>query len=190
MARIVRAADAGRASASDPAQLLAQAQAEAREILEAARREAARLESAAVEAGRQEGLRAVAAEREGLAAERERLLDDAGEEMVRLALEVAAKVLAVAVRDEGAALETARAALARARGRERLVARVHPADAPALRAGAPELLGLAPRAQRLGVQEDPGMQRGGVVLETEAGEVDGRLEAQLEAIGRSLGEAG
>jgi flagellar biosynthesis/type III secretory pathway protein FliH len=40
------------------------------------------------------------------------------------------------------------------------------------------------------VREDPGVGRGGAVLETEAGAVDARLEAQLEVIGRSLREDG
>jgi flagellar biosynthesis/type III secretory pathway protein FliH len=190
MGRIVRAAETGRGPAPDPARLVAEARAEAAEILSAARREVEQLRSAAVGEGREEGLRAIAAERGELAAERSRLVDEAGEEILRLALRVAAKVLAVAVSDERAVLETARAALARARGAGRLVARVHPADAPAVRAGEARLLALAPRARRLEVREDPGVGRGGVVLETEAGAVDARVEAQLEAIGRSLLEAG
>ena len=190
MGRILRAAAAGRPPVPDPARLIAEAQEQARALLEAARQEAAGLRSGAVAQGREEGLRAVAAEREALAAEREQLVDEAGEEVVGLAVRVAARVLAAAVTDERAALATARAALARARGRRVLVARVHPGDAPALRAEVPRLLALVPRAERLEVREDPGVGRGGAILETEAGVVDARLEAQLEVIGRSLREEG
>jgi flagellar biosynthesis/type III secretory pathway protein FliH len=102
---------------------------------------------------------------------------------------VAGKVLALAARDERAAVESARRALALARGRRELRARVHPADAAALRAEGPRLLAGSPES-RLEVREDPGVGRGGVLLETEAGAIDARIEAQLEVLGRELLEEG
>jgi flagellar biosynthesis/type III secretory pathway protein FliH len=192
--RILKAAGApAPGTAGDRARVLAEAEAEARAVVARAREEAARLRSEAVEQGRQEGIRVAAAgredleiERERLETERERLLDRAEEEIVHLALAVAGKVLALAVQDERAVVESARRALARVRGRKELVARVHPADVPALRAEGPGLLPGATRAERLEIRQDPGVGRGGVILETEAGTVDARIEAQLEALGQAL----
>jgi flagellar biosynthesis/type III secretory pathway protein FliH len=188
MGRILKSAGAGREPPVE--ELLGRERAAARADVAAARAEAARLRAEAAEAGREEGLRALEGRRAEVEAEAARLraeaVEGAEEEIVRLALEVAGSVLALAVQDERAALESARRALARARGRKELAARVHPADAAALRAAAPALLASAPRAGRLEIQEDPAVGRGGVLLETEAGSVDARIEAQLGELGRAL----
>ncbi|HJL31474.1 MAG TPA: FliH/SctL family protein, partial [Polyangiaceae bacterium LLY-WYZ-15_(1-7)] len=67
---------------------------------------------------------------------------------------------------------------ARRAGDRRL--RVHPEDAPLLD-GLPALAG----AERI---HDPALARGDVILETELGRLDGRLEVRLEALRRALEE--
>ncbi len=126
--------------------------------------------------------------REAGAAEMERLVGEAEEEIVRLALAVAGKVIDRAAEDDAVAVATARRALARLRGARQAEVRVHPEDAPAARCAAAALgAGLAPDA-RLEVVEDPAVGRGGAVVETEAGSVDARVETQLAELGRALAE--
>lgn len=157
------------------------ARAEAEAILARARAEAARLEAdarAEIEARRtaREG-----ESRLGL----ERLREAMEEEVVALALAVAAKVLAVAVEDPRAVRETARRALRLAGGSERLRLRCHPEDEAALRAGALQEDGAAAPVL---IVPDPAVGRGGALLETDAGAVDARIETQLGRLARGLAE--
>ena len=160
--------------------------AEAEALRAAAREEAARLREEALEEGRRRADALLATAREAVAAERARLQAEADGEIVELALAVAAKVLECAVEDGRAARESARKALARARRVRAAVLRVHPADAEPVRASAD---GWAPAGTALEVRADPGVGRGGVLLEWEAGTVDARLESQVGALARRLGEA-
>lgn len=156
--------------------------AEAEELREAVRREA-------VEEGRREGLAAAAAALALAGAERDRMLADAGRDLASLAVAVARKVLGneLAAR-EAAVADLAARALAEARERREVILRVNPADAPAIRDAEGRLGAILARA-RLAVREDGAVPRGGVVVDTEAGRLDGGIEAQLEHLGRALAEA-
>jgi type III secretion protein L len=180
------------AAAQRSRDVLAAAEADARRIRESAEGEREQVLAGAVEAGRQEGLARAAAALAAAAAERDRLLASAEAELVRLALAVAGKVVAgeVALSHE-AVTRIAAEALEAARDRREVLLRVHPADAGALRAQEPRLAGLLARARAVEIREDPCVGRGGVVVETEAGVVDARIETRLEAL-RSvlLGESG
>jgi flagellar biosynthesis/type III secretory pathway protein FliH len=184
MGRVVKTG--GGAAAEPP-------ESEARRLLEAARAEAAALvEAARIDA---EALRAnarQAARREVEAAaerERERVREEAGPELLRLALAVAGKVLGRAVETEPVAVETAARALERVRHHRRVDLRAHPADAPALRQAAPRLRALVPQAEAFAVREDAGAGRGGVRIETEGATIDGSIEGQLAAVAGAWGLA-
>ena len=141
----------------------------------------------AAEAGRQEGLGRAAATLAGAAAERERRLAGLAGEVAALALEVARKVLGreLAV-DPEAVVALATAAVAEARERREVALRVSPGDAPALRQSEGRLAALLARAPGLSLREDPSLAPGEVVIETEAGTIDARVEAQLAALARAL----
>jgi len=166
--------------------LLDEARAQAETIVAAATAEAGRIAAAA----------RAEADAAGEAREAERRHDHARlraemeEEVVGLALAVAAKVLAVAADDPRAARESARRALRQAQGQERRTLRCHPADEAGLRAAAGELREPEGTAASLAILPDPAVGRGGVLLETEAGVVDARIEQQLRALARGLGEGG
>lgn len=172
--------------------VLAAAEADARRIRESAEAERERVLASAAEAGRQEGLARAAAALTAVAAERDRILASAEPELVRLALAVAGKVVAgsVALAPE-VVIRIAAEALEASRNRREVTLRVHPADADRLRAEEPRLLQVLSRARAVAIREDPGVGRGGVVVETEAGAVDARIETRLDALRRALlGEAG
>jgi flagellar biosynthesis/type III secretory pathway protein FliH len=170
-------------------EMVAAGEAEARALVAAAQAERAQVLAEAREAGRREGVAAAAALLLRAAAERDRLLAAAPREVAGLALEVAGAILRRAIAEPGAVLALAEAAVSAARGRREVTIRVNPADAAALRAGAGRLaaaLGRAPAPVDL--REDASVAAGGVVVDTEAGRIDGGVEAQLAALTRALAE--
>lgn len=123
-------------------------------------------------------------------AARAKALAEAEEAAAALALEVARAVLGreaevgpAVVRD---VTRRALARLPRARG---VVLRVHPDDAAVVRAQARTWLPEAMAPEVLEVVADGAVARGGVVVDTELGRVDARLDVQLAAITRALAAA-
>jgi type III secretion protein L len=169
--------------------LLAEAQETAAQIRLGAERERDEALRAAAVAGREEGLAAAAAALLAAAEVRRHRLDGVEREIAAVALEVARKLVGrvVAERPE-LVTELARRALEPVRARREVLLRVNPADAPRLREEQPRLAGLLDRAPGVSVREDAGIEPGGVVVETEAGRVDARVEAQLAVLERALGE--
>jgi len=180
------------AAAQRSRDVLSAAEAEARAIRESAKADRERILAGAAEAGRQEGLARAAAALTAAAEERDRLIASAEPELVRLALVVAGKVVAgsVALAPE-VVCRIAAEALESARDRREIELRVNPADAETLRAQEPRLLEVLARARAVAIREDPAVGRGGVIVETEAGTVDARIETRLDALRRALlGEDG
>jgi flagellar biosynthesis/type III secretory pathway protein FliH len=171
-------------------EMVATAEAHARRIVADAEAERGRVFAEAVEAGRAEGHARAAALLASAAAQRERTLAGLQREIVRLAIEVARKVLAseLAERPEAVA-ELAATALAAARDRREATLRVNPADAAALRNAEGRLATLVGRAQ-FAIREDPAIERGGAVVDTEVGRLDAGIDTQLTALARALEEAG
>lgn len=171
--------------------LVAEAEAERARIVGAAQAEAeaerARAHAAGVEQARVETAAMMAAARArwsaALAAEEPAV--------VALACEVAAAVLG---RESALGTEVlrdvTRQALARVRKARRVVLRVHPSEAERARTEGNGWLpaGMAPEV--FNVEADAAVGVGGVVVETELGRLDARLDTQLAAIARALSEAG
>jgi flagellar biosynthesis/type III secretory pathway protein FliH len=198
MSRIVKGgAPGGRrieAAAFDAAEraraTLGEAEAEAARIRAAAEADREAVAARAVEAGRAEGLARAAATLAEAGASRDRLLAAAEREIAALAIDVARKVLGRELaQDPAAVTDLAAQAIAAARDRRQVVLRVNPADAHAIRAAEGRLAALLTRATALDVREDASVERGGAIVETEAGRVDARVETQLGALARALEES-
>jgi len=176
-------------------QILANAHARARSLVEDA---AARADTIAQEArkrGHDEGFEAGrdAADREmndmlgtmrGLLemgrAERHKLIEDAEPELVRLALGIAERVLHQQIAlDRGVVFEMAKTAIARLIERDTVTVRVNPADLERMREHRDELIAIGD-IRNLRVVEDQRVDRGGVVVDTEAGTIDARISTQLD----------
>ena len=169
---------------------LARAEEEAGALLARAEAEREALRAEARESGRREGLARAGSVLVAAARERDRILAAAEREVVALAIEVARKVLArEIVTDPAAVVDLAAAALEGARGRRLVTLRVHPTDAAAVRSGSERLAALVARAPGLSVEEDASLVQGDVVVETEAGRIDARIETQLEALREAMEEA-
>ncbi len=169
--------------------VLSAAESEAGRIRAEAQAERERVRAEAAEDGRRDAQARAAGLVARAALERDRLLAGAEIELVRLAVAVAEKILQREVARDGAVVEMAARALHEARQRRVVLLRVHPEDAAALRACEPRLAAIVPRAPGLAWREDPGVARGGVVVETDAGAIDAQLPTQLAALLSALKEA-
>jgi flagellar biosynthesis/type III secretory pathway protein FliH len=178
---------------------------QAQDIIEQARAEADAIRAAAQDEGFQAGFQA------GMAQAGERLapvsaaLEDAvrqlGDERTRqaeavehhavdLALRIAEKALSAAleVRPEHV-VDVVRGGLRRLLEREHVVVLVNPEDMELVRDAVPSLISELGGIGQLEVQAERRVARGGAMLRTRAGEVDGRLETQLERARETLVEA-
>jgi type III secretion protein L len=140
-------------------------------------------------AGREEGLASAASILLAAAEARRRRLEALEGEVAAVALHVARKLVGVVVCEHPEVVaDLARRALEPVRARREVLVRVNPRDAPLLRAQEPRLRELLDRAPGITLREDAAIEPGGVVVETEAGRVDARIEAQLAVLERALGE--
>lgn len=171
-------------------EILLCARAEAERIRGAAREERELLRAEAREDGRQEGLAQAAGMLARAATARDRTLAAMEQELIALAISVARKVLGRELKqDRSAVVDLAVQALGQARHRKEISIRVHPADAAELRRQERRLLEGLARARWIEVREDESLPAGAVLVETEAGMIDARLEPQLEALSQALEEA-
>lgn len=107
--------------------------------------------------------------------------------VIALACEVARAVLGREAEASDAVLrDIARGALARVRRAEVVVLRVHPDDFAAARDAAQSWLPEGMQSAELHVRADLTVDRGGVVVDTELGRVDARLDVQIEEVARIL----
>ena len=118
-----------------------------------------------------------------LSQSRRKLRRDAEQDVVKLALAIARRILHRELSmDPEAILGVVKAALQKLEGREVDRVRVHPENADIVRKHV-ERLG---RSQRLEVAADPRLDRGAVVFETACGDLDVSVDTQLEEIQRGL----
>jgi flagellar assembly protein FliH len=112
--------------------------------------------------------------------ERHKLMLEAEPELVKLALGIAERVLHQQVAlDRGVVVEMAKVAIARLIERDTVTVRVHPADLERMREHRDELIAIGD-IRNLRVVEDQRVDRGGVVVDTDAGTIDARISTQLE----------
>lgn len=196
MARILKAALEERRIPADvvdakarASALLARAGEEAEALRAAALAERDAVRAAAEEEGRRVGLAQAAAALAEVAAVRESRLAELAPEVARLGLEVARRLLARELAaDRDAVKALAASAVMEARDRAVVTLRVSPSDAPRIAEARGALAALLRRAPGLEVREDAELAPGDVVVETEAGRIDARIEAQLAVLERVVDE--
>jgi flagellar biosynthesis/type III secretory pathway protein FliH len=167
-------------------QIIAEAEAQAAAVRANADADAGRTLSSAREQGHADGLAQAAASMALAAQVREAKLAELDRAVVDVALEVARRVLGRELETSPqAVLDVARRALRAAAGAGDIVLRICPGDLPTVREAAGPLSTLVLQGS-LAIVEDPGLQRGEVVVEAPGGRVDARIGAQLEAFRRAL----
>jgi flagellar biosynthesis/type III secretory pathway protein FliH len=170
------------------AAILADARTEAAALLRDADRSIAQRRAEAAVEGHAAGLAQAAAQLAAAQSERARWLAAAEEDAVALGLDVARRILGRELELDAAAVRaSAEVALQAARGQRRITLHLHPAAAAALRDQVGPLAGMA-GIPSLRLVPDPALGPGDAHVETEAGVVDARLEARLEAFRSALTE--
>jgi flagellar biosynthesis/type III secretory pathway protein FliH len=173
------------------ADVLAQARAEAAAIREAAQQEGFQ---AGFEAGMTQAqatmqpiAAALRAAHEGLAEERSRAAEATEGHAIELALRLAEKTIGatIAARPEHV-VDVVRGGLRRLLERDRVVVLVNPDDMELVREATGDLKASLGGIGDLEVQAERRVSRGGAIVRTETGEVDGRLETQLERARETL----
>jgi flagellar biosynthesis/type III secretory pathway protein FliH len=169
--------------------LVASAEAEAAAVRQAA----GEVRAAAEREGRAAGMEAAAAQVEvrlsELASAQAAWLARAEADSVELALEMARRILGRELRgDPGLVYACASEALRVAGPVRRLRVRLHP-DAVALLRERSPALGAQVEGRALELVADPALIPGDVVVETEAGQVDGRIESRLALFRAALAPA-
>lgn len=118
--------------------------------------------------------------------ERHKIIASAEPEIVRLAVSVAERVLNAHVDVQpNTVLEMTRAAIVRVVDREMVTVRVNPADIELMRENRERLMAMND-IDNLRLIEDQRVDRGGVVIETEAGTIDAKIATQLREARRLL----
>lgn len=162
------------------------ARSEAEKIVDEAEKSAQKIREKANLEGRSEGSRKLLAEIARARKVYASALDEAERDMVKMAFGLAARIIGEAVECEPSRVEAmVGGVLRRARGKRDIVVMVCPQDLPALTQARPE---LARHVDGVNIhfETDSSLTRGGCVIQTESGRIDGRIETQLDALKRAL----
>lgn len=188
-------------AAGDAESLIRQAESNALELMGAARARIAKLESDAREAGREQGYAAgkTAAEDElapvittirelieSVRAQRGAVIASAEPELARLAMAIAERVVHSELQtNQNVIVENVRQALTRLVSREVVTLRVNPVDLDTIRHHRDEIV-AAGDVEHLRIVEDQRVDRGGVIVETDAGTIDSKISTQLREARRAI----
>ena len=139
---------------------------------------------------RREAMEKVDAALSTLRAQADHLAEQARADAIEIGFQVARKILETELRQSPEALfALVRSAVRRAGESRRIVVRLAPDDAALLRSedGRSALDGVT--AARVEYLPDPSLQRGDCLVETDFGQVDGRLSTRLSEIRRAVDAA-
>ncbi len=118
--------------------------------------------------------------------ERHKIIEGAEPEIVRLSVAIAERILTKHLALEpNAVIEMTRSAIARLVSRETVTVRVNPADIEVMREHRDQLMAMND-IDNLRIIEDQRVDRGGVLLETEAGTIDAKISTQLREVRRLM----
>jgi type III secretion protein L len=111
------------------------------------------------------------------------IVADAEKDVLELALKMSAKIIGRDLeREPEVVLEICATAIEAARGSKAMVLKVHPDDGKVLREKRPRLMELIGRAVDIAIRDDAEVERGGCVIQTEYGTIDGQIRTQFEML--------
>ncbi len=168
----------------EAAMIMPNAQAEAEALIARANEESAELKATAEERGFAEGKEAGSAQLIELIAKQTKEFNDfcgtLEQELLRLTLSIVRKVISEEL-DEGSdiVVKITQRALKTVRQRREITIRTNPQDMITLKEHKRALLDVLSRTKDIIFEEDAAIAPGGVLIETEAGRIDARLDTQL-----------
>ncbi|GMU63059.1 MAG: flagellar assembly protein FliH [Myxococcales bacterium] len=111
------------------------------------------------------------------------ILVEAEKDILDLALKIAAKIIGRDLeREPQTMVEIVATATEAARSSKSMVLRVNPDDGKLLREKRPRLMELVGRAVDISIRDDADVEKGGCVIQTEFGVIDGQLRTQFEML--------
>ncbi len=111
------------------------------------------------------------------------VLADSERDLLALALEIARKIIGRDLeRDPDLVMEIIAGCTEAARASKAMVLRVNPEDGKLLREKKPKLMELIGRSVDLSIRDDTEIERGGCVIQTEYGVIDGQIRTQFEML--------
>jgi type III secretion protein L len=111
------------------------------------------------------------------------VLAESEKDVLDLALKVAAKIVGRDLeRDPELVIEIVASCTEAARSAKAMVLKVHPEDGKLLREKRPRLMELIGRAVDIAIRDDAEVERGGCVIQTEYGTIDGQIRTQFEML--------
>lgn len=123
---------------------------------------------------------------ESLRDQRASAMESAEPELVRLAMSIAERVVHDQISaDPNVVVENVRSALTRLVSREVVTLRVHPSDLETMRQHRDAIVAVSD-VEHLRIVEDQRVDRGGVVVETDAGTIDAKIATQLREARRAV----
>lgn len=188
-------------ASADAQRLLEDARARAMELIDEAEHRASEIEASAKQAGfeqgQHDGRAAAQAEMDEMVetmrglidmarVERHKIIEGAEPEIVRLSVAIAERILHAHVAlDPATVLEMTRSAIARIVNRETVTVRINPADIAIMREHRDHLMAMND-IDNMRLIEDQRVDRGGVLIETEAGTIDAKVSTQLREVRRLM----
>jgi type III secretion protein L len=164
-------------------QILAEAQAKAEEI----KAEALRFKEEVFSKARDEAkadVQARAAEELARAKiQAGQILGESEKDVLELALKVAAKIIGRDLeRDPALVMEIVANCTEAARSSKAMIIKVHPEDGKLMREKKPRFMELVGRQLDISIRDDAEVDRGGCVIQTEYGTIDGLIRTQLDML--------
>lgn len=118
---------------------------------------------------------------------KEEFYTQAEPEVIRLTMAIAEKVVDQLVQEHREAIvSVVKQALEKSLG-DKIIVRINPEDWKRLKTEDIHFGDFLDRTKQVHFKEDPAIQRGGCIVETEVGTIDAQLETQLKAIRKALG---
>jgi len=126
---------------------------------------------------------------EDVKSKRDQFFQSIEADVVELAVRIAGKIVASKVEiDKEVTAGVIRQCLENIGRHESILVRVSPEDYDEIVKHQPEWIGMIENIESFDIKADPAVSRGGCVVETASGFVDGQIESQLETFSRKLSE--
>ncbi len=168
-------------------QILSGAEEQAESIVSDAQAEADAIRAKAKDEGYEAGLGELHALTAEFRAQRKKLLEDSRDDVLKLAVKIAGKILGREVAQSEDALTDIVIRAMRGIGTEkRIEVRVNPDDLKAIRKNRKKLLDEVGPNKEIELREDHTVSPGGCIVESDLGIIDARLETQLRVLERAL----
>lgn len=124
-----------------------------------------------------------------LVSQRQRLVSDSEEAVVRLSCQIARRIVGKAVEvNDKIIVDVVKDAIRHLADKQKLIIRVNPADLEAIESHEPEWMMAAGAGTAVKVKGDPRVKRGGCLVEGESGNVEAQIDRQIEVLERALVE--